>query len=201
MKMLRRKIMRNKKASSDVMLLSGGRFLFAAAFVLLVIFPFFGKRLFGFIGGTGENAYSIDKGFADLITKVHDLKDGGAAVVPHPFTVDDGFYLVSFNLDGNTKGKATKPPDCNGIACFCVCTDQTCQKIDASKNRGRDCRPLPGYTVIVAQEGIGGNDGAIQSNEKYASGEYSRYFYVKGEKTVAVNLKRTGSVLYIGQIV
>lgn len=196
--MLRRAISTNKKASSSVTLLTGGRFLFAAVFILLVIFPFFGKRLFGFIGGTGENAYSIDKGFADLITKVQALSDGGKAV-PHPFTVDDGFYLVGFNYAENTNGKATKPPDCNGIACFCVCTEPTCQKIDVEKNRGRDCRPLPGYTAIIAQKGIKGNDGQGQPNN-YVDGTNGYYFYIKGEKTVAVNLQRKGSNLYIGKI-
>lgn len=201
--MPRHRIVRNRKGSSDVTILSGGRFLMAAALVILVIFPFFGKRLFGFIGGTGENAYSIDKGFADLITKVKGIQDGGSVAVPHPFTVDDGFYLVSFNYAENTNGKATKPPDCNGIACFCVCTDEKCAKIDATKNRGRDCRPLPGYIAIIAQNGIKGNDGQKQANN-YIDGNTGYYFYVKGEKTVAVNLKREnlesgGIGLYIGK--
>lgn len=199
--------MRKKKGDAGVPILTGGRFLLAAAFVL-VIFSFFGKRLFGFIGETGENAYSIDKGFADLITKVQALPDDGSVAVPHPFTVDDGFYLVGFNYAENTNGKATKPPDCNGIACFCVCTDPTCQKIDVNKNRGRDCRPLPNYQAIVAQKGIKGNDGGAQT-QKYvrvgSGGEDVDYFYIKGEKTVAVNLKREklvngGSGLYIGKV-
>ncbi|MBI2175829.1 hypothetical protein HYU40_00580 [Candidatus Woesearchaeota archaeon] len=201
--MLRHKITRNRKGSSDVTILSGGRFLLAAAFIIFIIFPFFGKRLFGFIGGTGANAYSIDKGFADLITKVKDLQEGGETV-PHPFTVDDGFYLVSFNYVEPTNGKATKPPDCNGIACFCVCTEPTCLKLDVKNNKGRDCRPLPGYSAIVAQKGIKGNDGQRQVNT-YSDDNEGYYFYVKGEKTVAVNLRRRisslyGSMLYIGKI-
>ncbi len=199
MKMLRRKITRNRKGSSDVTILSGGRFLLAAAFVILIIFPFFGKRLLGFIGGTGANTFSIDKGFADLITKVQALKDGEVAV-PHSFTVDDGFYLVGFNYAENTNGKATKPPDCDGIACFCVCTEPTCQKLDVKKNKGRDCRSLQGYNAIVAQKDIEGNDGKIQPN-KYIDGSDGYYFYIKGLKTVKIRLQRdAGGNLYIGKI-
>lgn len=195
-KMLRRKITRNRKGSSDVTILSGGRFLLAAAFVILIIFPFFGKRLLGFIGGTGANAYSIDKGFADLITKAQALKDGEVAV-PHSFTVDDGFYLVSFNYAENTNGKATKPPDCDGMACFCVCTEPTCQKLDVKNNRGRDCRSLSSYQAIVAQKNIKGNVWNAQpSTNKYfkgvddVTGEEGGYFYVKGLKTMNIKLQR-----------
>ena len=199
MKMLRRKITRNTKGSSDVTILSGGRFLLAAAFIILIIFPFFGKRLLGFMGGSEANAWSIDKGFADLITKVNSLSGTNSEAIPHSFSVDDGFYLVSFNHAENTNGKATKPPDCNGIACLCICTDAKCEKIDATKNRGRDCRSLPGYQAIVAQEGIKGNDGEAQPKE-YISGDYNRYFYVKGLKTVEIKLTRSGDNLHIGKI-
>ena len=167
---------RNRKASSDVTILSGGRFLLAGAFIILVIFPFFGHRLLSFVGGSGTNANSIDHGFADLITKISSLGDGD--VVPHTLSVDDGFYLVSFNLADNTNGKAIKPPDCNGIACLCVCTDPTCQKIDTSKNRGLDCKPLPDYQLIVAS--ITGNEGGNQ-------------LYIKGLKTVSMKLHRVGT--------
>ncbi len=203
--MLRRKITRNRKGSSDVTILSGGRFLLAAAFVILIIFPFFGKRLLGFIGGTGANAFSIDKGFADLITKVHCFQDTGCnpidkSGIPNQFTVDEGFYLVGFNYAENTNGKATKPPDCNGMACFCVCTEPTCQKIDVKKNKGMDCRSLQGYNTIVAQKDIKGNDGKIQPN-KYIDGSDGYYFYIKGLKTVEIRLQRdAGGNLYIGKI-
>lgn len=205
--MLRHRIVRNRKGSADTLILTGVRFALGAAFVILVIFPFFGKRLVSFVGGSEANAYSIDKGFADLMTKVNCLQDetcdpADKSGIPHLFSVDNGFYLVGFNFVENTNGNAIKPPDCSGKACFCVCTDHTCQKIDAAKSRGRDCRPLPGYNAVVAQKDIKGNDGEKQPDtNKFIDGNEGYYFYIKGMNTVEIRLQRgANGNLYIRKI-
>lgn len=194
---------KGKRAVGDVVALGAGRLVLAVALIVIVLLPFFGDIL-GLPFGGAKAAYAFDNGFARLVRCAEELPGKAAGeICDVSFTIDDSFYLVAFNFKETTTGKATKPPECNGIACFCVCPEDKCQKIDADKNRGRDCKPLTDYGNIIAQSGIKGNSGGKQAASyiinQNGDSEEGRYFYVEGEKTIHVRLKKEGKNLYIGK--
>ncbi len=189
---------KGKRAVGDVVALGAGRLVLAIG-VVIFTWMFFGDILNLPFGGGAKTAYAFDNGFARLVRCAEELPGKAAGeICDVSFTIDDSFYLVAFNFKETTTGKATKPPECNGIACFCVCPEDKCQKIDADKNRGRDCKPLTDYGNIIAQSGIKGNSGGKQA-ASYIGGEEGRYFYIEGEKTIHVRLKKEGKNLYIGK--
>lgn len=162
------------------------------------------------IGGTAEAATAIDKGFADLIKKAEELVADKPAV-DAGLTVDKDFFLISFNKGEPKNGKAVSPPECNGVSCFCVCIDDKCEDIDVQRSRGRDCRPVYQYNAIIAEGGANFkcNDGSkCNLGGKHPSYKYvdesggksdGYYFYIKGEKTFSVKLRKSSSNLYLGQ--
>ncbi|MBI2580768.1 hypothetical protein HYV85_03070 [Candidatus Woesearchaeota archaeon] len=188
---------KGKRAAGDVVSLGAARLVLAVALILIVILPFF-SDIIGLPFGGAKNAYAFDNGFARLVRCAEELAKPDSVPCDVSFTIDDNFYLVAFNMQETTTGKATKPPECNGIACFCVCPDDKCQKIDADKNRGRDCKPVVGYEYIVAQKDIKGNSGGKQI-VSYTGEPEGRYFYVEGEKTIHVRLQKQDTNLYIGK--
>ncbi len=180
-------------------------------FILLTILQIGGRFVGLTLVGTAEAATSIDRGFADLVTKAESLEKPEESV-DHALTVDKGFYLVSFNKGeararekgDSGEGRAIKPPECSGATCFCICIDETCTKIEAEKNRGRDCRPLYQYNAIIAQKDIKGNYGGKQANpdNKYHDNTEGYYLFVRGDRddnTVSVKLLNKNSNLYIGK--
>lgn len=202
---------RGKKAVGATSLLTAIGYVLGVAILLFVILPI-GGRFFGLtLGGTAEAATSIDRGFADLVAKAESLEKPGDSV-EHALTVDNGFYLVSFNK-GETRtrekgdkgeGRAIKPPECSGATCFCVCIDETCTRIEAEKNMGRDCRPFYQYNAIIAQEDIKGNYGGKQANpsNKFNDNTEGYYLFVRGDRddnTVSVKLLNENNNIYIGK--
>src|SRR3989338_3244709 len=194
-----RRVCSGKRAAGDVVMLHAGTLVLSLALVILVMLPFFGD-IFGLsFGRSGKAAYSLDNGFARLIRCTEDIAgkpDGTPCYVA--FTVDDGFFVVAFDTAVLPSLKATRPPDCNNMACVCICTDKKCEKIEAEKNKGRNCRPLYDYDYVVAESGIKGNDGGVHP-ESYEDGKPGRHFHVEGEKTIAVRLQRKAGNLYIGK--
>lgn len=198
----------NRKAMTATSLLVLIGYVLAVMILLFVILPI-GGEFFGLtIGGTAEAANSIDASFNRLMKQIAALElEPEGTQRTEGITVDKDFYLVSFNKGETKNGKASKPPECSGAACLCVCINDDCTKIDVNNNRGRDCRKLPNYNynAIIAQQGIDGNSGTqqVKKENTYLDGSSGFYFYVKGFKTLLITLqkKTINSVtnLYIGK--
>ncbi len=183
----------------------------AVMIILRVILPAGADFLGLSVGKTAAAATSIDNGFSNLIQKVDMLESSNAStVIDHAFTVDKGFFVVSFNDRETRNGAAVKPPECEGATCLCVCIDEACQSLDIKRSRGRDCRPLYGYKAVIAQSGIRNNKGGeqVDSANEYVSPDGIRttgfYFFVAGSKnaeesTVAVKLHKGDNNLYFGK--
>ena len=182
----------NRKAVGATSLLTGIGYVLGVTILLFVILPLGGRYLGLTVGGTAHAATSIDGGFARLIEKAEELGPGEA--VPETLTVDKDFYLVSFNQGEQKNGEAISPPECFAASCLCVCVDDKCEKIDPEKNKGRDCRPFFQYKAIIAHENLKnqGNSGGIQTNNYVnldgRSESKGYYFYVRGEKTLSLEL-------------
>lgn len=178
-KMSNKKIFWNRKAMAPTSILSAFGVVAAVFLLLFVILPVVGGWLGLTVGGTAQAANSIDGGFARLIRQIETLEEGKEA--PVALTVDEDFWLVSFNKGEAKVGNAISSPECGGRTCVCVCIDDTCGKIDIDRNRGRDCRALFDYDAIKVN-GVAGNSGGD-------------HFYVKGEKTISVMLKKSGTTI------
>lgn len=199
-----------KTGTADTGLMTAIGAVLAILIIWWVILPA-GAGFFGLtLGRTAAAATSIDNGFSNLIKKVDMLENAEAGtVIDHAFTVDHGFFVVSFNDRETRNGVAVKPPECEGATCLCVCIDETCQSLDIKRGRGRDCRPLYGYKAVIAQFGINNNNGGeqVDSANEYVSLDGIRttgyYFFVvgskdAGESTVAVKLHKGNDNLYLG---
>lgn len=189
------RLIRRRKAVGDVSILQVIGLLLALSVLVFIILPL-GGRLLGLTGGKAEAA-SLVRGLDNLMLKVEQLKEGGG--VPHSLTVDDGFFLVSFNQGENTNWKAKRSVECGTAACLCACIDDKCEKISESK-KGRDCRPLFGYNAVIAQDGIKGNEGKPQKEEnKYLGTSQGFYFYAEGEKTFSLMVTKKSNNLNLGK--
>lgn len=188
-KMVKQSRAAGRKADiSPTVIFSAAGWVIAALIVVLLILPIGGRWLGVGGGGKAEAAAtSIDRGFADLVTKLEllgtETADGSIVNgLDHTFSIDNGFFLVSFNRGGKLNGKAISPPECSAQACLCVCIDDKCEAIDVQRNRGRDCKIFYEYSAIKTE--ITGNSGGDQ-------------LYIKGLKTVSVKLEKKSDVLYM----
>ena len=177
---------KNRKAMTATSLLALIGYVLGATILLFLILPV-GRGFFHLGTDTAYADTLTDSGFSRLIRQLDTV--GAGTPVKEDLTISKGDYLVSFNKALDAKnGKAVRPPECGGSACLCICINDDCTKIDVDSNRGRDCRSLYKYDAIVAQDGIGGNSGAKQSNN-YLDGSPGFYLYVKGFKTLSVVLQ------------
>ncbi|MBI2143633.1 hypothetical protein HYU17_00585 [Candidatus Woesearchaeota archaeon] len=182
-----------KGAITPTVIFSAAGWVIAAMIVAFVILPI-GGRMFGLtVGGTTANAYSVDRGFADMMSKIDmlgtQIEDENGNMVtannlPHSFSVDKGLFLMSFNRNQKINNGAESPPECNGQSCLCVCIDEGCLKIDAEHNRGRDCKLFYEYSAITA---VNVMDDTPNDNQ----------LYVRGLKTLSVRLGKAGAELRI----
>ncbi len=193
----------NSKAMTATSLLTLIGYVLGAYIVIFVILPI-GGGFFGLtIGGTAEAASSTDGSFFRLLKQIDALKPPKpeGTQLEETITVDKKLYLVGFNRGATNSGKALRPPECGAAACLCVCVNDDCTETDVDNNRGRDCRKLPEYNAIVAQQGVSSSE--VKQATSYVDNSPGFYLYIKGFKTLSLALQKkivgSDTNLYIGK--